>query len=78
MSCTDTDFLISLLCPVLGNLAEETIDCGPDAVIDVIWARLALLGSPNRCDRNFDDIAADIIKDNPGLFPCLTDLPFVG
>ena len=69
------DFMMSMLCPeAWGSLDKETIDCGPEAVIDIIWARVALFGRPSLCDNNFDDIVADIIRDFPPF--CIADLPF--
>ena len=76
----EDDFLINLICPKssrVGNLAEETIDCGPDAVIDIIWALGALFGNTNLCDDSNFDVLADIMKDIPVAFPCLAELPFV-
>ena len=76
----EDDFLINLICPEssrVGSLAKETVDCGPDAVIDVIWARVALFGNTNLCYNSNFDVLADIIKDIPVAFPCLAELPFV-
>ena len=73
------DFVINLICPEssrVGSLTEEIIDCGPDAVIDIIWARVALLGRTDFCDSNFD-VSAEITMDIPVVFACLADLLFV-
>ena len=67
---------MSVLCPeAWGSLTEKTIDCGADAVIDIIWARVALLGRPSLCTRSFDVTVANIISDDPAY--CIADLPFL-
>ena len=70
-----TDFLISLKCPELnraGSVDGETIDCGSDAVIDIIWARVADLWATFFCDRNIKD---DLTSNTSPY--CTVHLPFL-
>ena len=70
------DFLISVLCPEdWGSMAEETIDCGPDAVIDIVSARVTLLAFNYLCVESFNSIVDKII--NADLNPCNVELPFL-
>ena len=62
--------MLSLICPQLNR--EETIDCGSDAVIDIIWARVADLWDTSFCNRN---IKVDLTSDNPPY--CTAHLPFL-
>ena len=71
-----TDFLISVLCPEdWGSMAEETIDCGPDAVIDIVSARVTLLVFNILCVESFNSIVDKIITVDPD--PCNVELPFL-
>ena len=67
---------MSVLCTdAWGSLNEKPINFGSDAVIDIIWARVALLGKSSLCSRSFDVTVAKIISDDPDY--CIADLPFV-
>ena len=71
-----TDFLISILCPEdWGSLAEETIDCGPGAVIDIVSARVTLLAFNTLCEKTSDFIVDRIMSGDPD--PCNVELPFL-
>ena len=56
-------------------MAEETIDCGPDAVIDIVSARVTPLVFNSLCEKTFDFIVDKIISDDPD--PCNVELPFL-
>ena len=57
-----------------GSLAEKAIDCGPDAVIDIIFARVTLL--IGQCNNNLKATANYIISDVQP-HDCSVDLPLL-
>ena len=57
-----------------GSIVSRMIDCGPDGVINITWARVASLLFPSLCAEDYDDMVDLIMSD---LFPdCKMDLVF--
>ena len=53
---------------------NRTINCGPNGLINILWARIASLGLQAACLEDYDDTVALITND---LFStCKVDLPF--